>query len=1082
MVSRFAWVWLATLATGAGVVAVEAAVVSSAPISGAGPNSVIGSPAPGAPVPGGGEGIVTIRNAATGKAVYDDNAGIARMTKDVTVTQAGQDFILYAQDLTYNRFKNQAVATGDLRVETRDSTITGTRLFADFNTRVITMQGDVVINSHGEKDGIAAQKKGFRGQLAHKPSTLLCDRVDWDYEIHQAVVTGHIHMAQGDNGGTCDRIVFDETTNVADLQGNVNFADGQHRKFLCSQLTVYVDSNKVGSTEPCTVSFPRDTQDRGTPRPAKTPVAFAPPPEITAADIDQFNQGVPTGLGTSATPAVTPPAKIGGICSCSSRRSSRRRSRRSSRRSPWRGPRWLSGGCARFPTKSARRCWAPRAATGSRTRLSPRWCRCSLINMLLDQVTEEIRRSADIVEVVGQYVSLKPAGPGRFKACCPFHDEKTPSFNVSRDKGFYKCFGCGVAGDVFTFLQNIENLTFPEARAALAGRYGIAIPEKRELSEAQRAQLSERERLWKLMSAAADFFREQFTGNKGLAARDYARSRGLSRETLEKFGIGYAPDSWDALRRYLLKKGHAEDDVVRSGLLIEKRPAAQEGQTPAAYPTPEAAQAANERRTYDRYRHRLMFPIWDESGRVIAFGGRALPGSTTSSTDAKYINSPEGLLFHKSRLLYAWHLARAEVSKRESVIVTEGYMDTVALHAAGLGNTVATLGTAMTPHHVALLGRLKPGVVYLCFDGDSAGIKAALRTAPLFAEHALPVRVVQLPPEHDPDTWVKANGVAGMEQLLREAPTLGQYRLETLFLNWPQLPVEQHSRILAEAAQIVNDTQDNLERDGYKNWLVDRLLSFENLPTRREQENRRDSFARIIDRELAEDERRQGPQERVVTARNVALQGAGQEERIPAPSVTPREGEGRPALEFIPGPRRKYGPPDPNAGVRAEKKQYISQLMMEVKSAEAAPGVLRAQKHLVGALLGHPAWRSVILEGLPLERWTGEVFGEVLTSVKALEPGAEVVPGPFCQELSPEAAAMVGEVMLSDEAAELPDSRIINDWIFVVQRFWARRAERELRELVVGKLQRNEPVSPAEREALLEAQAISGRKAPVPAK
>jgi len=269
--------------------------------------------APGA-TPAPGSGLVTIRNAPTGTVIYDDTTEIARMTKDVRVTQAGEDFILYADDLTYNRLKNQAVATGNLRVETRDSTLTGLKIFADFNTRIITVTGSVVISSHGKQDGIAADKKGFRDQLSHKPSTLICDKVDWDYEIHQATVTGNIQMIQADNRGTCDRIIYDEQKNVSDLEGDVHFSDGKKRTFLCNQLTVYMDANKVDSSEPCTISFPRDVDVTGTPAPAKTPVDFGPPPDISPNDVNQFNTGgTPTPTAATPTPAATAkaPAKTG---------------------------------------------------------------------------------------------------------------------------------------------------------------------------------------------------------------------------------------------------------------------------------------------------------------------------------------------------------------------------------------------------------------------------------------------------------------------------------------------------------------------------------------------------------------------------------------------------------------------------------------------------------------------------------------------------------------------------------------------------------------------------------------------------
>ena len=318
-----------------------------------------------------------------------------------------------------------------------------------------------------------------------------------------------------------------------------------------------------------------------------------------------------------------------------------------------------------------------------------------------------------------------------------------------------------------------ENLTFPEARKSLASRFGIALPERREMTPEQRQENSERDRLFKIAASAQKFFAAQFAGNAGLVARDYARKRGLSRETVEKFGLGYAPDAWEGLRSGLTRReGFSDDDGIAAGLFIERKSV--EGELGGMF-----AEGAT-RRVWDRYRHRLMFPIWDESGRVIAFGGRALEGGQSGNPDAKYINSPETPLFHKSNVLFAWHLARGEVQKRGGIIISEGYMDAIALHEGGFPNTVATLGTALTAHHVSSLKRISPPAVWLCFDGDSAGMKAALRTAPLFADAGLNVRVVRFPEGEDPDTFIRAVGTEGMREELDSAVPLAKYRLEAV--------------------------------------------------------------------------------------------------------------------------------------------------------------------------------------------------------------------------------------------------------------------------------------------------------------
>lgn len=272
------------------------------------------SPTPPAAVPAAngpgqatGQGMVTIRNSPQGRAIYDDVRGIARMTRDVRVTQAGEDFILYADELTYNRPQNRAYATQKLRVETRNSTLRGDRLIADFNSRTLTLIGNVTISSHGEKDGIAPATKGIQAELRHKPSQLLCERADWDYEVRQGVATGNIRMIQADNRGTCRKLTFDEDKNIAHLDGEVRFSDGKRRTLLCNDLTVYIDSDKVESRQPCTINFPRDNSTAATAAPTKAPPAqFGPPPEISEEDLQGFTLPGESAPGTRSPAA---PAK-----------------------------------------------------------------------------------------------------------------------------------------------------------------------------------------------------------------------------------------------------------------------------------------------------------------------------------------------------------------------------------------------------------------------------------------------------------------------------------------------------------------------------------------------------------------------------------------------------------------------------------------------------------------------------------------------------------------------------------------------------------------------------------------------------
>ncbi len=678
--------------------------------------------------------------------------------------------------------------------------------------------------------------------------------------------------------------------------------------------------------------------------------------------------------------------------------------------------------------------------------------------MATDSTTEEIRRRADITEVVSQYVSLVPAGNGRMKACCPFHDEKTPSFYVSRDKGFYKCFGCSASGDVFKFVQAMENTDFIGARKILGARYNVEVKSRAEMSPEQREKVSERDKLLKVTAAAAHFFREQFSGNGGLAARDYARTRGLSRETIEKFGIGYAPDNFNLLRGTLTRKyGFSDEEGITAGLFIEKKSA--EGELGGMF-----AEGA-ERRVYDRYRHRLMFPIWDESGRVIAFGGRALDGGQQDNSDsnyvpAKYINSPETPLFHKSNVLFAWHLARAEVSKRGGVIITEGYMDAIAMHEGGFPQTVATLGTAVTAQYVALLRRLSPKAVYLCFDGDSAGMKAALRTAPLFAENALDVRVVRLPIGHDPDTFIRENGEAGMQSALDEAIPLARYRLVSILDAHPLEEVEGRAEAMRQSAEIINDLSSETERSGYVAFLVDELLKIEKPGNRTAWERRRGDLERLVKNELRADESR-----------------AGQKERLRDAKI----GDGK----LAPVRQKSFSSPKWEA-IRLEEEKAANDLHEATQSisesSSVAPGVLKAEKCLIAAMLSYPVWRGHILQRLPLAKWTDETHGEIVVAARSYGVEEEISPVDFTENLSEDAQKLVGDVMLSDEASQSPDAAIINDWIARVEMHWARQTEIEMLELVNGKIGRGEAVSEGEKAAMVSALEATRRKMPVPEK
>jgi DNA primase len=388
---------------------------------------------------------------------------------------------------------------------------------------------------------------------------------------------------------------------------------------------------------------------------------------------------------------------------------------------------------------------------------------------------DELIARADIVEIIGARVQLKKSGR-EYKACCPFHNEKTPSFWVSPDKQFYHCFGCGKHGTALGFLMDHDHMAFPEAVEELATRLGLEVPHE---GPAQNAPKRADEPLYELMARVAAFYREALAHEP--RARDYVARRGLTEATVERFAIGYAPNSWnDVLRRF------GGDDSERkrladAGLIVER----------------ERGQSHGGERYYDRFRDRLMFPIRDSRGRVIAFGGRIIDAG-----EPKYLNSPETVLFHKGRELYGLYEVRRARPNLSRLIVVEGYMDTVRLHQSGIDYAVATLGTATTADHFRRLFRLVPAVVF-AFDGDRAGRAAAWRAL----QQALPearegreIRFLFLPQGHDPDTLVAAEGAAAFEARLTDAVPLSEYLVRELSEQSEMTHADGRARF-AEAAR-----------------------------------------------------------------------------------------------------------------------------------------------------------------------------------------------------------------------------------------------------------------------------------------
>ncbi|MBV9697050.1 MAG: DNA primase, partial [Gammaproteobacteria bacterium] len=370
------------------------------------------------------------------------------------------------------------------------------------------------------------------------------------------------------------------------------------------------------------------------------------------------------------------------------------------------------------------------------------------------QFIDEIIARADIVEVIGARVQLKKAGR-EYKACCPFHAEKTPSFWVSPDKQFYHCFGCSKHGTVITFLMEHDHMAFPEAVEELATRLGLEVPREAGADAPRRAE----ESLYELMERVTRFYRESLAREP--RAREYLARRGLAAETLERFGIGYAPNAWNEVLRRFGGSDAARRALLDCGLIVER----------------ERGQVRDGERHYDRFRDRVMFPIRDARGRVIAFGGRIIEAG-----EPKYLNSPETTLFHKGRELYALYETRRARTQLARLLIVEGYMDAVRLHQAGIDYAVATLGTSTTAEHLRRLFRLVPTVVF-AFDGDRAGRGAAWRAL----QQALPearegreIRFLFLPEGEDPDSLVGREGREAFEARLAGALPLSEYLVREL--------------------------------------------------------------------------------------------------------------------------------------------------------------------------------------------------------------------------------------------------------------------------------------------------------------
>ncbi|WP_455720862.1 DNA primase [Agathobacter sp.] len=400
-----------------------------------------------------------------------------------------------------------------------------------------------------------------------------------------------------------------------------------------------------------------------------------------------------------------------------------------------------------------------------------------------EELIEEVRSRNDIVDVIGSYVHLQKKGSTYF-GLCPFHNEKTGSFSVSPNKQMYYCFGCGAGGNVFTFMMQYENFTFGEAMQSLADRVGIELPQQ-EMTTAQKREADKRTKLLEINKEAAKYFYRLLRSPRGQRAHDYFKNRALSDETMQKFGLGYSDQYSDDLYRYLRSRGYDDEILKESGLVT----------------------IDEVRGGHDKFWNRAMFPIMDVHNRVIGFGGRVM-----GDGEPKYLNSPETKIFDKSRNLYGLNIARS--TRKNQLLLCEGYMDVIALHQAGFDNAVASLGTALTSGHASLLKRYTKEV-YLTYDSDGAGVKAALRAIPILKEVGIMTKVINMRPYKDPDEFIKALGADAYQERIDNAQNSFMFEIRVMQDRYDMNDPESKTAFYNEIANKLLSFTEELERNNY---------------------------------------------------------------------------------------------------------------------------------------------------------------------------------------------------------------------------------------------------------------------------
>ncbi|RAK10357.1 DNA primase [Halanaerobium saccharolyticum] len=404
-----------------------------------------------------------------------------------------------------------------------------------------------------------------------------------------------------------------------------------------------------------------------------------------------------------------------------------------------------------------------------------------------DDFINEVKENVDIVDLVSDYLELEKTG-NRYKGLCPFHSEKTPSFFVNPDNNFYHCFGCGAGGDTINFVMEIENLTFVESLKMLAERTGMELPD---MSNQQRQQYKVREQLFSLNNLAARFYNYLLTETEmGKAAYNYLEERGFNEADIEEFNLGFAADEWQLLLNFLQKKGFSIDLIKKAGLISEGK----------------------NNSHYDKFRNRVIFPIFNNRGEVIAFGGRIL--ESEDKYGPKYLNSPETPIFSKKKNLYGLHLAKDSIREQNSCIIMEGYTDVIQAHKNGFKNSIASLGTAFTEEQAKLIKRYAENA-YIAYDADTAGNKATLRGLDILSRTGINVKVIQLQEGSDPDQLLKDEGEEAFNNLIEDAVNLIDFKINMIIKNKNLSEPGVRKKVLRSIVELLSEVEDNLEREIY---------------------------------------------------------------------------------------------------------------------------------------------------------------------------------------------------------------------------------------------------------------------------